>query len=314
MTSIHETVTLLNLVGEPTRVRLLALLAREELTVAELTAVTELSQSRVSTHLGRLKDAGLLRDRRVGASTFYAARNGGMPAGAQRLWSLVEGSLSDAVLEADWRRASEMVRARGDATAWPDTVAGQMDRHYSPGRTWEATARGLLGLVELGRVLDVGAGDGVMAELLAPYASNVTCVDRSERVIEAARTRLARFANIEYVVADMHDLPFAEDTFDQVLMFNVLTYARDPARALAEVGRVARPDAVFALVTLEHHEHADVTSAYGHLQSGFAPSELVEMMNGAGFEVRRCEVTSRERRRPYFQVVTAHGTKRRTRQ
>src|SRR5207244_7858172 len=113
-----------------------------------------------STHLGKLREAGVLRDRRSGPSTVYSLNDGSMPAEARRVWALLEGEVADAVLEADGARADALVRARECAGAWPDAVAGQMERHYSPGRTWEATARAFLGLIELGDVLDAGSGAG----------------------------------------------------------------------------------------------------------------------------------------------------------
>src|SRR5688572_25230280 len=105
MPSIDSAVNLLHLFGDATRMRLMALLAREELSVAELVGVLQVPQSRVSTHLGRLKEAGLLRDRKVGASTFYALNDSAMPQEARRVWDLLENEVSDRVLEADRRRS-----------------------------------------------------------------------------------------------------------------------------------------------------------------------------------------------------------------
>ena len=116
--------------------RLLSLLGREQLTVAELTGATRLVQSRVSTHLAKLREAGLLRVRRAGASTYYAIDEAGMSDEARRLWALRSESVDDALLAEDRRRLSE-ARAQGMGT-WADSVAGRMERHYSPGRTWEA--------------------------------------------------------------------------------------------------------------------------------------------------------------------------------
>src|SRR5215467_3731619 len=212
-TTLDKTAELFQLFGEPTRVRLMALLAQGELSVAELVSITELAQSNVSTHLGRLREAGLLRDRKAGSSTFYALNDGAMPEAARKVWSLLVGQVKDAVLDGDRDRRDAVVRARERAAAWPDAVAGQMERHYSPGRTWEATARGLLGLMRLGDVLDAGSGDGTIAQLLAPRARSVTCLDRSERVMAAARQRFGpeRSArNVRFVVGDLHELGFGE--------------------------------------------------------------------------------------------------------
>src|SRR5580692_8945448 len=183
--TLSATVSTLQLFAEPTRVRLMALLAQAELTVAELVSITEIGQSSVSTHLAKLRDAGLLRDRRVGASTLYALNEGNMPADARQIWSLVRAEVEDAVLDGDRERCTDVLKARGRSQPWPDAAAGQMERHYSPGRTWESVARGLVGLMDLGDVLDVGSGDGTMAQLIAPRARSVTCVDRSEKMVEA---------------------------------------------------------------------------------------------------------------------------------
>jgi ubiquinone/menaquinone biosynthesis C-methylase UbiE len=201
------------------------------------------------------------------------------------------------------------VRARETGKSWPDSVAGQMERYYSPGRTWEATARGLLGLVRLGDVLDAGSGDGAMAALLAPRARHITCLDRSRKVMEAARQRLGHLANVAFVPGDLHALPFGPDRFDQVLLFNVLVYAESPGRVIAEAARVCKPGGELAVTTLAPHAHREATAAYGHVHAGFAPGKLEGWLAAARLNVERCEITSREKRPPNFEVVSAFATK-----
>src|SRR4029453_3352047 len=121
-------------------------------------------------------------------------------------------------------------RAREEGAGGPDAVAGQMDRHYSPGRTWEATARAFLGLVRLGDVLDGGSGDGALAQLLAPRGRTLTCLDRSPRVLGAARPRLAAAPNVRYLLGELEAIPARAASFDHVLLLNVLTSARHPSR------------------------------------------------------------------------------------
>jgi SAM-dependent methyltransferase len=307
MPDLTQTVDLLSALADPTRVRLLALLDGAELTVAELTRITDLPQSRVSTHLRKLKDQSLVRDRKDGSSSFYALAS--MSKQERELWRLIHKRCDDDQLATDLRRREAALAARTTRLRWPDEVAGQMERHYSPGRTWEATARGLLGFLRLGAVLDIGSGDGVNAELLAPRSDHVTCLDVSERVIAAARTRLERFANVDFRVGDMHDLPFADASFDAVLLLHVLTYSERPALAIAEAARVLRPGSELALVTLVEHEHDTIAAAYDHLNLGFAPGELNEVLEAAGLVVEQCEPSSREHRKPYFQVLTAFARK-----
>jgi ubiquinone/menaquinone biosynthesis C-methylase UbiE/DNA-binding transcriptional ArsR family regulator len=305
MPGLTATTDLLHVFGDPTRVRLLALLARHELTVAELTSILEVAQSRVSTHLGRLREAGLLRDRRNGASTLYALNDAAMPAPARTLWTLLERQVEDAMLESDARRCEALLRARDRSAVWPDAVAGQMDRHYSPGRTWEATARAFLGLVRLGDVLDGGSGDGAVAELVAPRVRSLTCLDRSPRVLAAAQARLERAPNVRYLLGELEAIPAAGRSFDHVLLFNVLASARQPARAIAEAARVLRPGGGVTLVTLAEHPHGDQTVRYGHVNPGFKPTTIKRWLTQAGFRVETCAVTSRERRQPHFEVLTA---------
>lgn len=300
---------LMSLFADPTRLRLLALLGREELTVTELTRITGLSQSRVSTHLGRLREAGAVLDRKVGVSTFYRLEEDRMPQAVRRVWDVVRNQVDDALLDDDASRCAEAVEARTDGRAWPDQVAGRMEHHYSPGRTWEALARGVIGLVELGEVLDIGAGDGVLAQLLAPRARTYTCLDSSDKVLGAAEARLASLGNLSFVAADMHALPMASASYDQVLMFHVLTYADRPTEALAEAFRVLRPGGQLVVVTLDQHEHRSVSEAYDHVNAGFAPDTLRGLLDDRGFEVPLCGVAARERRKPYFRVVTAFASR-----
>jgi SAM-dependent methyltransferase len=309
MATVGDTVELLRLFGDATRVRLASLLEKDELTVAEITRITDLPQSRVSTHLGKLREAGVLRDRREGASTYYSMNDGAMPAEVRRVWTVVGDTLDEPLLRADRDRCASLVRARESGKSWPDSVAGQMERYYSPGRTWEATARGLLGLVRLGDLLDAGSGDGAVAALLAPRARQITCLDRSHKVLDAARQRLGQLTNVAFVPGDLHAMPFEDARFDQVLLFNVLVYAEHPGRVITEAARVLKPGGDLVVTTLAPHAHREATAAYGHVHPGFAPKKLEGWLTAAKLNVERCEITSREKRPPNFEVVSAFATR-----
>jgi ArsR family transcriptional regulator len=303
---------LMKLMADPTRVRLMALLSQEELTVAELMTLTHLTQSRISSHLGRLRDAGLVEDRRAGVSSFYRTTRAGMPEQARDLWHLVRDTARDPLLDQDSQRLREVIRARHGGRTWADSVAGQMERHYSPGRTWDAALRGLLGLLHLGRVLDIGAGDSALAELIAPRARAVTCLDINPRLLTAGRRRLARLPHVSFTRGDMHTLPFPDERFDEVLMMACLCHAHEPARAIAEAARVLRPGGDLVAVTLRRHEHRRAAERYDHIRLGYLEHELHRMLSSAGLEVELCGVTSRERRRPHFEILTVHAHKRKS--
>lgn len=296
--------TRLKVFADATRVRLLALLAGEELTVAELSAITQLAQPRVSTHLARLKDAGLVRDRRAGVSAYYRFDEANLDPAQRELWrSLREGS-DDPLLRQDAERVPGVLAARAVEQNWADSVAGDMERHYSPGRTWEALARSTLPLLEPGHVLDVASGDGVLAELLAPHARRYVCVDSSARVVGAARDRLKRYRHVEVLEGDMQALAFDDDSFDLVLLMHALTYASKPGQAIAEAARVLRRGGRLVATCLGKHEHQAAVTPYGHVNLGFTAKDLRRHADKAGLEVTVCEPVTREKRPPHFEVIT----------
>ncbi|MEO8673729.1 MAG: metalloregulator ArsR/SmtB family transcription factor [Tahibacter sp.] len=306
---LAATSALLRLLSDPTRVRLLALLEREELTVAELSSVLRLAQPRVSTHLAKLKEADLVRDRRAGVSAYYRF-NAELPAREEALLHALKASVEDAMLRDDEHRLPSVLAQRARSEGWADTVAGDMERHYSPGRTWEALARAMMQLVETGDVLDVASGDGVLAELLAPRAHSIVCIDASERVVAAARDRLKPLKNVEVKHGDMHALELGERRFDLVLLMHALTYTDRPSDVIAEAARVLKPGGRLLAATLGKHAHRNTVEPFDHRNMGFKPDELRAYAAKAGLEVLNCERATRERRPPHFEVVTLLARKK----
>jgi len=300
---LAATSALLRLLSDPTRVRLLALLEREELTVAELSAILRLAQPRVSTHLAKLREASLVRDRRAGVSSYYRW-NGDLDARESALLRALKENVDDALLREDERRLPAILAKRARAEGWADTVAGDMERHYSPGRTWETLARGMTRLVEAGDVLDIASGDGVLAELLAPSARSIVCIDASARVVDAARIRLKGFANVEVREGDMHALDVSDASVDLVLLMHALTYSEQPAIAVREAARTLRPGGRLLAATLGRHAHRTAVAPFEHRNLGFTTVELSGFARKAGLEVLACERLTRERRPPHFEVLS----------
>jgi ArsR family transcriptional regulator len=307
MNTLDDASTLLQLFADPTRVRLMSLLAQHELSVVDLVEITGLAQSRVSTHLGRLREASIVRDRREGTSALYSLAHP-LPASAANVWAVVSKELRDPTLDGDLSRCAALLKAREDAAAWPDGLAGRMDRAYSPGRTWESLSRGLAGLLSLGDVLDLGSGDGAVAELLAPHARSYVCVDQSERLTLAAARRVAS-PSVRCLIGDMHQLALDEASFDVVLLFHVLTCTETPEKVIAESTRVLRPGGTLAILSIDEHESLDVARAYHHVVAGLSPRSIRSLLTAANLEITSCAVTSRERRPPHFQVVSAFATR-----
>jgi SAM-dependent methyltransferase len=291
----------LNLLGDESRIRLCALLRERELCVTDLVRITGISQSRVSTHLGRLREAGFVRDRRQGQQSFYGLSLDALPATARAVLEEAARS-SDPTLEGDQRRLNELdAERRGSGSDFSEDI----ERYYSPGRTWQSLAVGLAALLDLGDVLDAGSGDGAAASSLAPYCRTLTCVDTSAKMIDAARERLHRYEHVSARVADVHDLPFGDGSFDAVLLFHTLTYAERPSKAISECARVLRPGGRLVLLCLDEHRQHEVTAPYGERHPGFSPVAVRDLLSRSGLSVRTAEVACRESRKPHLQVVLA---------
>lgn len=304
ISTLDESTAFCRLLSDPTRVRLLRLLETEELTVAELTVITNLAQSRVSTHLAKLREPGLLRDRKAGVSTFYAFNEGALNSAQQALWKTLRDSTDDSILAHDREQLAHALKSRSGEQSWADSVAGDMRRHYSPGRTFEATARTTLGLLSLGKVIDLASGDGALAEIIAPNAESVDCFDISEKVVSAATNRLASLKNVNFAVGDMHDIAAADGSYDQALLMHALTYTDRPAKVAAEIFRVLKPSGTVAVATLHQHSHKQITEPFNHVNTGYGIDQLSTLFRSAGFNIQQCEVTSREQRTPQFEVIT----------
>jgi ArsR family transcriptional regulator len=307
--SLAHYVGTLNLLGDESRIRLCALLRERELTVTDLVRVTGISQSRVSTHLARLREGGFVRDRRDGQHSFYLLAVNTLPVTAKAVLDEATSS-ADPTLEADQRRLLELeAEQRGKL---PEAFAGEMHRHYSPGRTWESLVMGMAALLRLGDVLDVGSGDGAAAAYFAPYCRSLTCVDISARMIDAARERLAAHPHARAMVADVEELPFRASSFDSAVVFHTLAYAEHPQRALEECARVLRPGGRLVVLSLDKHDQPDVTAPYGERHPGFSPRTLRTLLSRAGLEVTSSDVVCRENKKPHFQVVLAVAERPRT--
>ncbi|HEY1696040.1 MAG TPA: metalloregulator ArsR/SmtB family transcription factor [Polyangiaceae bacterium] len=296
----------INILGDETRVRLCTLLRERELTVTDLVRVTGIPQSGVSTHLARLREGGFVRDRRDGPRSFYALATDSIP-GTAKAFLEEAAECADPMLEGDRRRLAELEAERRGTSS--ESLAGEVERHYSPGRTWQSLAVGFAGLLRLGDVLDVGCGDGAVAGYLAPYCQSLVCVDVSPRMIEATKDRLARFPKARAEVADVHDLPYRASSFDSVLLFHTLTYADKPQRAIEECARVLRPGGRVVVLALDAHEQASVTAPYGERHPGFKPHVLRGRLTRAGLTVVVSEVACREARKPHFRVVLSIAEK-----
>ncbi|EJL21121.1 metalloregulator ArsR/SmtB family transcription factor [Novosphingobium sp. AP12] len=288
---------LLRALSEPTRLRIMRLLAHMELAVGELAQVLGQSQPRVSRHIRILCDAGLAERRKEGSWVFLrSAVNENDPpslgsASAQLLELAERDDAQFAARCAEDRRQLAAIRAGREASAeayfarhaveW-DTLR----RLHGADAPVEAALLGALETQPLGALLDVGTGTGRMAELLAARAGRVTALDKSPEMLRIARARLQALPadKVDLVQGDFGALPFAADAFDTVLFHQVLHYSQDPGAVLGEAARVLRPGGRIAVVDLAAHEREELRERHAHARLGFSDEQMLALLAGAGLE------------------------------
>lgn len=303
---LSRTAETLALLGDETRLRLCALLRDRELRVTDLVRITGIAQSRVSTHLGRLKEARYVVDRREGQQSFYALTAEQLSPASRALLEELSDS-PDPTLRSDRARALALEAARrGDAG---EPLADDIERDYSPGRSWRSLALGLAAGLELGAVLDVGCGDGAASACVVPYCRSLTCIDADPSMVGRASERFAAEAHVQVRQADAHALPFQAEAFDSVLVFHTLAYAEAPAQLLRESARVLRTGGRIIVLCLDRHDHREVTRRYRERHPGFSPDQASDLLSAAGLEVLQAAVACREDRKPHLQVVLAVAAK-----
>ncbi|MCF6300686.1 MAG: metalloregulator ArsR/SmtB family transcription factor [Proteobacteria bacterium] len=296
--------------SDESRIRLILLLNQQELTVAELSDVTLLAQPRVSTHLSNLRKNKIVTARKQGVSSYYKLNKDLFAEANQGFLTMIEQHYhSNAVVEQDNKRLQQVLSDHASSNKWVDSVAGDMERHYSPGRTWEATTRVISRLINLGKVLDIGSGDGVLAEILADNCKSYSCVDNNAKAIEAAKTRLKNRKNISFYTSDMHELPFPDESFDSIMMLHVLTYSKKPEKAIEQAYRVCKPGGKVLISTLFKHRHKTIVENFGHINLGFETDHLYKLCGQAGFSQTTATITSLERKQPNFQIITVEAIK-----
>ena len=254
--------------GEPTRLRLLALLSDAELTVSELVVILGQSQPRISRHLKLLVEAGLVERHREGAWVFLLVAQRG-PAASLAREIVASIAADDAVFVADRARLDEVRRTRSSQAArYFETHAADWDHlramHIAE-ETVEAAIRQAVGPAEIGSLLDVGTGTGRMLELLAPRADRALGIDQSPRMLGLARERLQRagLRNTQLRQGDIFALPAERDGYDLVVLHQVLHYLDDPARALREAARALRPSG--RLLVVDFAPHGEESLRTNHL-------------------------------------------------
>src|SRR6187402_580296 len=281
--------TALKAAGEETRLRVLALLAEAELTVSDLTDILRQSQPRISRHLKLLVEAGLVERFREGTWAFFRlAEHGG---GADVARALIERlNPGDQTIARDRERLSSVRQTRAAAAqAYFRAHAAEWDRirklHVAD-EAVEDAIRAALSDKPFRSLLDLGTGTGRMLEMFGPDIERGLGIDLSLDMLLIARDRLERagLRHCSVRQGDIYDLPLADDSFDVVIIHQVLHFLDDGARAVNEAARVLRPGGSLLVVDFAPHELEFLREQYAHRRLGFAPEIVTQWLTAAGLD------------------------------
>lgn len=274
--------------ADPTRVRILFLLEREELAVHELTEVLGMTQSRVSRHLGILREAGLLADRREGTHVYYRFSPPGDGAWGEA-WALVHHTQErEGPTERDRAALARVVEERAQRSrSFFDSVGAEWDALRKVLNDDLLRARALARLLPPGlAVADVGTGTGVLALELARAGVRTIAVDHSPPMLEAARAKVEREAPglVELRHGEASELPLAEGEVDAAFAHMVLQYVPSPEEALREMARVVKPGGRVVVIDFLRHDREWMRQELGVLWLGFPAAEIEAHFAAAGLE------------------------------
>jgi SAM-dependent methyltransferase len=295
---------------DPTRLRILALLGEEELSVAELQEILHLGQSRISTHLAHLRRVGLVHPRREGKRTYYSL--------VKKLDRETRQILDSALLT-----LTEVPSAKGDkaslklvlekrrATAREhfNRVAGRLGKSFCPGRTWTEIGPLLAHLIPRVVVADLGAGEGWLSQLLARRAEKVIAVDNSPKMVAFGRTEAKKkgIANLEFRLGDLAEPPIPANSVDVVILSQALHHAANPQQAVTAAAGLLRKGGRLVVLDLNQHHFDPARDLYGDHWLGFSEADLRDWLNAAGLREIEVQLLAPEAEPPHFQPTLASG-------
>src|ERR1043165_4022879 len=307
-----STLKSLRALSDPTRLRIVALLEKDELSVNELQEVTRMGQSRISTHLGLLQDSELVQSRREGKRTFYGLNPQAEGAAKEFIQLAIRGANELPEHSSDQINLKRILnRRREQAQIYFNQVAGRFDRMYGPGRSWQAFGHLLLRILPPLTVADLGAGEGLLSELLARRCRKVIAVDNSEKTVAfgAAKAKKNNLKNLEFRLGDLQNPPVEAGSVDLVVLSQALHHAEDPGAALAAAAKLLKPHGQIVILDLLKHNFDKARELYGDRWLGFAESDLHRWLEAAGLKKIEISVVAREEQPPHFQTVLAGAEK-----
>ena len=302
----------LRALADPTRLRIVALLEKDELSVSEIQEITRLGGSRISTHIGLLADCAIVNSRREGKRTFYKLNLNLDNVIRKSLEIAIHGARELAEFNGDQINLKRVIaRRKEQAQVFFNQVAGRFDRIYGPGRSWQAFGHLLLGMLPSINVADLGAGEGLLSELLARRCRKVIAVDNSEKIVAfgVAKAKKYGLKNLEFRHGDLQNPPIEAGSMDLVILSQALHHAEKPAIALCSAFKILKSGGQILILDLLKHNFDKARELYGDQWRGFAESDLQCWLEEAGFMKIEINVVAAEDQPPFFQTLLASGEK-----
>ena len=307
---MSRTLKILRALGDSTRLRLLALVDEEELSVNELQLITGLGQSRISTHLGLLQENGLVISRRDGKRSLYQTIHNRDVNDSLDL--ALKGATEAAEHKSDQASLRRVLQQRNQTQQlYFNQVAGRFDRQYGPGRSWQAFGQFLLRIIPPLDIADLGSGEGLLAELLSRRARKIICVDNSKRIVDFGTRKAQKngLENVEFRQGNIESPPIRANTIDLALLSQALHHAEHPETAIVAAHKILRPGGQLMILDLLEHDQRTVTEHLGDRWPGFNETALHTWLRNAGFKQIETARVDREEEPPHFQTVLATGVK-----
>lgn len=284
--------------AEPTRLRVLALLAEAELTVSDLTDILRQSQPRISRHLKLLAEAGLVERHAEGSWAFFRLADGAAARIAREALRLLDAG-DDIVLRDRERLAAVRTARAAAAQVYFQAHAAEWDRlrklHVADAAV-EGAIVAALSERPIRSLLDLGTGTGRILELVGPRLERGLGIDLSPSMLALARARLDR-AGLRHCTVrqgDIFDVPAPKDSFDAVVIHQVLHYLDDGAGAIREAARVLRPGGQLLVVDFAPHDLEFLRNEHAHRRLGFAPETIAQWIAAAGLDMARQQTLAPE--------------------
>ncbi|MDR1144860.1 MAG: metalloregulator ArsR/SmtB family transcription factor [Verrucomicrobiales bacterium] len=303
---------LLSLLADHTRLRLLSVLEQEELSVAECQTVLNTGQSRISAHLLQLKAIGILKSRRDGQRMLYRW-NPEIDAAVRQLLNIALQAAREIPTAKHDRQTLALVvkKRRQRSLQYFNTIAGRLGKNYCPGRSWEAVGHLLVQLAEPLTVADLGAGEGLLSQMLALRMKKVIAVDIAPRMVEvgAELARRQGLARLEYRLGDLEDPPIVSDSVDLAILSQALHHSVHPPRALTAARRILKKGGRICILDLNEHTFEKARELYADQWLGFSAATLQQLLQQAKFRDIDISIVAREKQPPHFQTILATATK-----